>query len=225
MSMKLLLIEDDLQLGEALRQSLAGAGYAVVWVRQLAQGLAQWSTGQAHGVLLDLNLPDGRGQDLLTRMRRQGDRTPVVVITARDALDDRVAALRGGADDYVIKPFATEELLARLAALLRRAHGLDGHRLAWGGVALDLSQATACWPGGPPQQLTAREAAILRELLLAAGRVVARETLIERVWGLGEQPTDGALEFQIHALRRKLGADTVRTLRGIGYALMGRPAA
>lgn len=217
--MKLLLVEDDLALGEALRQSLQAAGYAVVWVRQLAQGQSQWQGAGVHAVLLDLNLPDGRGQDLLGTMRRRGDRLPVLVITARDAVADRVAALQSGADDYVIKPFATEELLARIGAQLRRAHNVDAHRMTWGPWTIDLQDATACDAEGAATQLTPRELAILRELLLAGGRVVAREVLVDRVWGADESPSDGAIEYQIHGLRRKLGPGAVRTLRGIGYAI------
>ena len=220
--MKLLLVEDDLALGEALRQSLLGAGYSVVWVRQLAQGRAQWQSGGMHAVLLDLNLPDGRGQDLLQTMRRLGDRLPVLVITARDAVADRVAALHAGADDYVIKPFATEELLARIGAQLRRAHGIDMHCVTWGPWTIHLQDATARSTEGQEATLTPRELAILRELLLAGGRVVAREVLVDRVWGADESPSDGAIEYQIHGLRRKLGTGTVRTLRGIGYALGGQ---
>jgi DNA-binding response OmpR family regulator/signal transduction histidine kinase len=216
--LKILLIEDDLALGDAIRGSLAAAGHAPVWVRCLAQGRAQWTAGDAHVVLLDLSLPDGRGLDLLATMRRSGDRLPVIVVTARDAVADRVAALEGGADDYVIKPFATEELLARVGVQLRRAHGLDAHHVRWGTWVLDLSCSTAMRQDQAPCAVTPRELAILRELILAHGRVVERQALVTRVWGFHEQPSDGAIEFQIHALRRKLGADAIRTLRGIGYA-------
>lgn len=218
MSFRVLLVEDDLHLGEALRHSLQSAGYAPAWVRRANDGLAHWESGTAHAVVLDLNLPDGSGLDLLAARRRAGDTTPVLVVTARDALADRLAALHGGADDYVIKPFATEELLARLAALLRRAHGQADGGLRFGSLTLDLAEGTAdC--AGQRHALTQREAAILRELVLAAGRVLPRQHLVERVWGVSEAPSDGAIEYQIHGLRRKLGAERIRTVRGVGYAL------
>jgi DNA-binding response OmpR family regulator len=212
MSFRVLLVEDDLQLGEALRNSLQAAGYVPVWVRRAGDGLAHWESATAHAVVLDLNLPDGNGLDVLAARRRAGDTTPVLVVTARDTLADRLAALHGGADDYVIKPFATEELLARLAALLRRAHGLAGAGLRFGALTLDLAEGTVdC--AGQQHTLTQREAAILRELVLAAGRVLPRQHLAERVWGLSEAPSDGALEYQIHGLRRKLGTEHIRTVR------------
>ena len=171
--------------------------------------------------MLDLTLPDGDGQLLLTEWRSARIQTPVLVMTARDALADRLKALRSGADDYVIKPFATEELIARVQALIRRSAGHTQQRWQVGDLCLDEVTAQVSI-ADQTIALTPREAAILRELALARGRAVSRETLMDRVWGLGETPSDGAIEYQIHGLRQKLGSQRICTLRGVGYALVSQ---
>jgi len=144
-------------------------------------------------------------------------------MTARDALADRIKALRSGADDYVIKPFATEELIARVQALIRRSGGHTQQRWQLGDLCLDEVTAQVSI-ADQTIALTQREAAILRELALARGRAVSRETLMDRVWGPGETPSDGAIEYQIHGLRQKLGSQRICTLRGVGYALVSQGA-
>lgn len=216
--MTILLIEDDLDLGKALQQSLEAAYLSTVWVRHIQAARAYAVQTHLDCILLDLNLPDGDGQNLLSQWRNAHITTPVLVMTARDALQDRLKALRSGADDYVIKPFATQELIARVQALIRRC---GGHiRQHWRIGDLTLDEVTSeVFIGTQSITLTPREAAILRELALAQGRAVTREALMDRIWGPGETPSDGAIEYQIHGLRQKLGSQRIRTLRGVGYAL------
>lgn len=217
--MAILLVEDDLDLGRALQQSLQATHWPTVWVRHAQQARSHAAQGNLHCILLDLTLPDGDGQTLLTEWRSARIHTPVLVMTARDALADRIKALRSGADDYVIKPFATEELIARVQALIRRSGGHTQQRWQLGDLCLDEVTAQVSI-ADQTIALTQREAAILRELALARGRAVSRETLMDRVWGPGETPSDGAIEYQIHGLRQKLGSQRICTLRGVGYALV-----
>lgn len=217
--MTVLLIEDDLDLGRALQQSLQAAHLPTIWVRHAQQARAHVAQDTQHCILLDLKLPDGDGSHLLSEWRNAHITTPVLVMTARDALADRLKALRSGADDYVIKPFATEELIARVQALIRRSGGHIQPRWQIGDLSLDEITAEVR-VDTETITLTQREAAILRELALAHGRAVTRETLMNRVWGAGETPSDGAIEYQIHGLRQKLGPQRIRTLRGVGYALV-----
>lgn len=216
--MKLLLVEDDRDLGSALLRSLMAVDIDVIWAETLEKARQHLATYHFHCLVLDLNLPDGEGFTLLNSLRERQQAVPVLVMTARAALDDRLRALRGGADDYVIKPFATEELIARLQALVRRAGGQAAALWAAGDMLIDTEEQRVR-VDGQDVALTAREFGILRELALAQGRVVTREVLIDRVWGWDEQPSDGAIEYQLHGLRRKIGAARVRTVRGVGYAL------
>jgi DNA-binding response OmpR family regulator len=217
--MKLLLVEDDRDLGSALLRSLARAGVDVVWAESLDRARQQLALCHFHCIALDINLPDGEGFALLKSLRERQQPIPILVMTARAALDDRLRALNGGADDYVVKPFATEELIARLHALVRRASGFAAPLWPVGDLLIDsLEQRVQV--AGTAVQLTPREFAVLRELALAGGRVVTREVLVDRVWGWDEAPSDGAIEYQLHGLRRKIGAERVRTLRGVGYALV-----
>ena len=219
--MKILLIEDDLDLGAALQRSLDQANLPSVWVRRLADGVACLESTHVDCVLLDLNLPDGEGFTLLAQLRRQNNLVPVLVMTARDALDDRLRALNGGADDYVIKPFMVPELIARIHVALRRSAGQGGCAWQVGPIAIDPQQQTVALEG-IDLAMTPREFNILCELARQAGRVVRREQLMQRVWSSDDEPSAGALEFQIHGLRRKLGVNAIRTVRGVGY-LMPRP--
>jgi DNA-binding response OmpR family regulator len=219
--MKILLIEDDLDLGAALQRSLDQANLPSVWVRRLADGMACLQANDMDCVLLDINLPDGEGFTLLEQLRRKNNSVPVLVMTARDALDDRLRALNGGADDYVIKPFMVPELIARIHVAIRRSAGQAASAWQVGSIAIDPQQQTVTL-GGVELAMTPREFNILCELARQAGRVVRREQLVQRVWSGDDEPSAGALEFQIHALRRKLGADAIRTVRGVGY-LMPRP--
>lgn len=219
--MKLLLVEDDRDLGSALLRSLMAADIDVVWAETLARARQHLATYHFHAIALDINLPDGEGFALLKSLRERQQPTPLLVMTARAALDDRLRALNGGADDYVVKPFATEELIARLHALVRRASGFAAPLWPVGDLLID-TQEQRVQIGDDTVQLTPREFGVLRELALAGGRVVTREVLIDRVWGWDEEPSDGAIEYQLHGLRRKIGPERIRTLRGVGYALVKR---
>ena len=221
--MKLLLVEDCRELGSALLRSLMAANIDVVWADSLERARHYLQFHHFHCLALDLTLPDGEGYALLKLMRDRDQPTPVLVMTARSALDDRLRALNGGADDYVVKPFATEEFIARLHALVRRAGGYAAPRWKIGDLVIDTGEHKV-EVDGAAVQLTPREFSILRELALAGGRVVTREVLVDRIWGQDEAPSDGAIEYQLHGLRRKIGAERIRTLRGVGYSL-AKPAA
>jgi two-component system, OmpR family, response regulator QseB len=215
--MQILLVEDDLQLGAALAQSLQQVQFETVWVRRLAEARAR-TLLQPAAVILDINLPDGEGFTLLNELRQAGRPIPVLVMTARDALADRLRGLEGGADDYLVKPFAVTELIARLRAVLRRTAGYASDRWAIGDLVVDIARHEVSI-AAVPVQLTPTEYRLLLELARASGRVVTRTALIERLWSSAEQGSEAALEVQVHGLRKKLGATRIRTVRGSGYAL------
>jgi two-component system OmpR family response regulator len=215
--MRLLLIEDDDTLGEGLRDSLAADGHVVDWCRDLASVDAL--RGEPFDALLvDWQLPDGSGLQWLRHRRARGDATPALMLTARDRLDDRIEGLDGGADDYLVKPFAPEELAARLRAVSRRRAGGAGARQAFGRVEVDLG-ARAVRAAGLRVELTAREWAVLEALVLRAGRIVPKADLERLVLGFESELASNALEVHVSALRRKLGRDLIETVRGLGYRI------
>lgn len=216
--MHLLLVEDDLNLGNALRK-LLGGHFTVAWVRDLAAARARWDAGQYDLLLLDLGLPDGDGVAWLRELRDAGCQAPVMILSARDGLDDRVAGLDTGADDYLVKPFEAEELLARIRVLLRRQAGTAAPRI----VAGDLSYAPDAqqfYVGDEPLRLSPQERQLLAVLIAAAGRPVSRERLTQQLYGLAEGGDSNTLEVRIHALRRLLGRERIETVRGLGYRLV-----
>ncbi|MBL0421365.1 response regulator [Ramlibacter sp. AW1] len=214
--MRVLLIEDDPMIGHGLWRALEAHGFSVDTLRegQLAQGALR--DGDYACVLLDLGLPDGDGLGLLRRMRGQGDATPVVVLTARDGVGDRILGLDSGADDYLVKPFDFGELLARMRAVIRRrdgsAHSLIGHEE----LALDLTTREVVRQGRR-EQLSAREFALLHALLERPGAILSREQLESRIYGWGEEVSSNAVDVLIHGMRRKLGATAIRNVRGLGW--------
>ncbi|MDC6167453.1 response regulator transcription factor [Paucibacter sp. XJ19-41] len=216
--MHILLVEDDLQLGSALSSALAGAGFRPTWLRRLAEAHALLADGGVDGLLLDLGLPDGDGMSLLSALRDADKRLPVLLITARDQLDDRLLGLQCGADDYLVKPFAVPEMLARLHAVLRRASGQAAACWRVGALQIDVEQHRV-ETRGRVIGLTAREYQLLLELARQAGRVVPKRRLIERVWGGPGEVTDTTLEYFVHQLRRKLPPAAIHTVRGVGYFL------
>lgn len=219
--MRILLAEDEALLGAALREGLQQAGFAVEWFRDGAAARAALETERFAGVVLDLELPRLKGLDLLRWLRASRDPTPVLVLTARDALEDRVTGLDLGADDYVVKPVAMAELAARLRALIRRSQGLASGTLEVGAVTLEMASHSVKLHG-QPVSLAAREFAVLRELMLNAGRVLTREQLESRLYEWSRTLESNAIEVYVHHLRRKLGPAVIRTVRGVGY-LMPNP--
>jgi two-component system, OmpR family, response regulator len=219
---RVLLLEDDELLGDGLREYLRGEGHVVDWCRSLDECRAV--RGEPFDALLvDWQLPDGSGLQWLSARRAGGDATPAMMLTARDLLQHRVQGLDAGADDYLVKPFAPEELLARLRALLRRSHGHHKGLPRWGGVAID-TQAKRAWLQDDPVELTAREWAVLEALVMRAGRIVSRVDLERLVLGFDGEVASNSIEVHVSALRRKLGRELIGTVRGLGYRIE-RPAA
>lgn len=214
--MRLLLLEDDALLGDGLAEYLRGEGYAVRWCQSIAEAEAE-SVGVHEALLVDWQLPDGSGLDWIAQRRRQGDHAAVIVLTARDRVHERVRGLDAGADDYLVKPFAPEELVARLRALARRGP-MVGERLVRGDVVLDLA-AHAASVAGRAVDLTAREWALLDVLVRRAGRIVPRAELERLVLGHAEPAVSNTLEVHVSSVRRKLGRGAIQTLRGVGYRI------
>lgn len=220
--MRILLVEDDPLLGDALRAGLAQAGFDVDWVRDGAQALAAIRDGDHAAAVLDLGLPRLSGFEVLERARAGGTRIPVLVLTARDAIDDRVRGLDAGADDYVVKPAELAEVAARLRALIRRSRGESSPTLVAGDLALDPAARTVRHRG-EDVELKPREYDLLHELMLNAGRVMSRERLESRLYAWGEEVGSNAIEVHVHHLRRKLGPGAIRTVRGVGYVIPKSP--
>ncbi|MDR0275378.1 MAG: response regulator [Burkholderiaceae bacterium] len=216
--MRILLIEDDPMIGDGLRAGLAQLGFTVDWFHDGAVGLAALASAPYDAVVLDLGLPKRDGLDVLAQWRAQGRDEPVLILTARDTLDDRLQGLHGGADDYLCKPFALAEVAARLHALIRRRHGHVTPVLQHGVIALDPATRTVTL-AGQPVELTGRETALLELFLNARGRVLPRALIEDKLYGWGDEVGSNTIEVYIHHLRRKLGGGVIRTMRGVGYAL------
>jgi len=218
--MRLLLVEDDRMIGDSLRGALRLEGHAVDWVRDAAAAEGTLASERFDLVLLDLGLPKGDGLGVLRGLRARGDTTPVIVLTARDGVGDRVAGLDAGADDYLVKPFELDELNARIRAVLRRHEGRAQPLLRHGGVTLDPAtrQVTR---DGQPVLLSAREFAVLEALMTRPGALLSRAQLEDRLYGWGEEIESNAVSVYIHQLRRKLGADFIQNVRGVGYFVGG----
>jgi two-component system response regulator QseB len=219
--MRILLVEDDRMLGAGLQVGLRQQGWAADWVRdgELAEEALR---GEPYDlVLLDLGLPKKGGLEVLGGLRRRGSPVPVLILTAQDAVGDRVAGLDAGADDYLVKPFDLDELSARIRALHRRAGGRAEPKLGVGGLTLDPAGHDVRLDGAAVA-LSAREFALLQALLERPGRPLSRAQLEERLYGWGEEVESNAVEVHVHALRKKLGAHWIRTLRGVGYMVPGR---
>jgi DNA-binding response OmpR family regulator len=214
--MRILLVEDDRLLGDGLQAGLSQAGYAVDWLRDGEAAVAALSTESFAAVVLDLGLPKRDGWSVLKWLRARHDATPVLILTARDQLEDKVRGLDLGADDYVLKPFDLDEIAARLRALVRRAHGRPEPIITVGEVELNPAARTVM-RAGQPVELTPREFDLLHLLLQNADRVLTRRTLEEQLYTWNEAVDSNALEVHIHHLRRKLGSDLIRTVRGVGY--------
>ncbi len=216
--MRLLIAEDDPQLGDGLTVGLRQDGYAVDWVKDGVAADLALNSESYDLLVLDLGLPRLAGMEVLARLRERGQALPVLILTAHDATGDKIAGLDGGADDYLVKPIGLAELAARVRALARRAAGRAAPLLRHGELVLDPAgrQVTLA---GMPVELSARELSLLQLLLENAGRVMTRAQLEASVYGWRDEPDSNALEVHIHHLRKKLGADLIKTLRGIGYTV------
>jgi len=216
--MRILLVEDDSLLGDGIQAGLGQAGFAVDWVRDGAQADTALLSETYAAVVLDLGLPKLSGLELLRRVRARGNAVPVLILTARDAVEDRIKGLDSGADDYAVKPFDLHELAARLRALTRRGRGQAAAALHVNEVELNPAEHRVLFRN-QPVELSAREFSLLHELMLNAGRVLSREQLEQRLYAWGEEPGSNAIEVHVHHLRRKLAPELVRTIRGVGYMM------
>jgi len=216
--MKILVIEDDRLIGDGIKAGLGKMGFSIDWFTDGKTGQAALAAASYDAVVLDLSLPAMDGLDILRGWRQQGHDEPVLILTARDALEQRVAGLQQGADDYLCKPFALSEVAARLQALIRRRHGQLQPTLNHGAVTLDPGSHTATL-NGEPLALKSRELALLQLFLLNAGRVLTRAQLEEKLYSWDHDVSSNAVEVHIHHLRKKLGSQFIRTVHGVGYTL------
>lgn len=216
--MRILLIEDDRMIGESLVRALGREGMSVDWARNAADGAEGLANGGHALVLLDLGLPGGSGIDLLKRARAEGADTPVVIVTARDGLEDRIAGLDVGADDYVVKPFETRELLARMRAVMRRHAGAASSLLVAGEISLDIESHEVTYRG-KATLLPAREFALMRALAERPGAIFSRHQIEERIYGWGEEVESNAVDVLIHSIRKKFDKDVIRNVRGAGWMI------
>lgn len=221
--MRILLAEDDALLGDGLRAGLRQAGFSVDWVRDGQAAERELRAQPYAAAVLDLGLPLMDGLAVLASVRRAGVTLPVLVLTARDAVPDRIKGLDTGADDYVVKPIDLDELAARLRALVRRAAGQPQEHLQAAGLRLDPA-ARSVLREGEPVALSTREFDLLHALMLNAGRVLSREQLEQHLYSWGQEVESNAVEVHIHHLRKKLGAERIQTVRGVGYLLPRAPA-
>ncbi|MBU6486702.1 MAG: response regulator [Burkholderiales bacterium] len=220
--MRILLVEDDPLLGDGVRAGLKQQGFQVDWVRDGEAAEKELRAQPYAAAVLDLGLPRMDGIDVLRRVRRAGVALPILVLTARDAVPDRIRGLDVGADDYVVKPVDLHELGARLRALVRRSHGRPSERLQAQHVVLEPA-SRAVYADGSPVMLAAREFDLLHVLMLNAGRVLTREQIEQHLYSWGQEVESNAVEVHIHRLRTKLGSDLIRTVRGVGYVLLREP--
>lgn len=215
--MRVLLVEDDAMIGSAVHSALEDESYAVDWVKNGQASLSSLASQHYDIVLLDLGLPGRDGLEVLRTLRAKDNPVPVLIVTAREALDDRIRGLDCGADDYVLKPFEMSELLARMRAVLRRKGGTAIPVLTSAQLTLDPATHEASANGQEPVQLSNREFALLQALMVRPGAILSRSDLEDRVYGWGDEVESNAIEFRIHALRKKLGSDAIKNVRGVGW--------
>ena len=221
--MRVLLVEDDEMIGLSLREALMRHGWSVDWVKDGVLAQSALADGGYACVLLDLGLPQRDGAEVLRRARAAGETTPVLVLTARDGIDDRVDGLDLGADDYLVKPYELRELLARMRAVIRRRDGVAQPLIGdEGSLQLDLGTREVL-VSGQRSQLSAREFALLHALMERSGAILSREQLENRIYGWGEEVSSNAVDVLIHGMRRKLGPDTIRNVRGLGWRVAPPP--
>ena len=214
--MRILVIEDDGVLGEAVREHVASLGYGVDWMKRLDDAREALASVTYELVLMDLNLPDGRGLDLLRELRRRGSTVPVIILTAQDQIASRIEGLNSGADDYLVKPFDLSELSARVAAVARRYGGNPNPLLRVGDIDIDLARRFIS-AAGRPVNLTAREWAVLELLARRPNAIVAKSDMENSLYEFGAEVDSNAVEVYVSRLRKKLGRDAITTVRGAGY--------
>lgn len=216
--MRVLVVEDDALLGDAIQAGLRQKGFVADWVRDGVAADIALEPGTHAAVVLDLGLPRRSGLEVLARLRARKNAVPVLILTARDTVEDRIAGLDAGADDYLVKPFDLGELAARLRALTRRASGSVSAAIVVGALSLDPATREVTWRG-EAKVLSRKEFSLLHAFMLNAGRVMTREQLEEKLYGWGEETESNAMEVHLHHLRRKLFPGVVQTLRGVGYLM------
>jgi DNA-binding response OmpR family regulator len=216
MTMRVLLVEDDTMIGRGVTQAFEDIGVAVDWARSGEDALVAIKAGKYSAMLLDLGLPDKAGLEVLKSMRRQRDPTPVLIVTARDDVDTRIAGLDGGADDFILKPFDFDELAARIRAVVRRHAGHAMSQIQSSEIVLDLATREAAYRG-TTQALSAREFALLQALMEHPGAVLSRAQLEDALYGWGEEIESNAVEVLIYYVRRKFDKDIIRNVRGLGW--------
>jgi two-component system, OmpR family, response regulator len=214
--MRVLLVEDDRMIGESVRDALRERSYAADWVCDGKQALTCVATHMYDAILLDLGLPGKDGIDVLRAIRRDHNLVPIIIITARDSIEDRISGLDEGADDYLIKPFDLAELLARMRAVMRRRGGQAAPILTNGTLTLDPATREAS-SDGVLVRLSGREFALMQALMMRPGAILSRADLEDRIYGWNEEVESNAVEFIIHSLRKKLGASAIRNVRGVGW--------
>ncbi len=215
--MRILLVEDDPMIGDAIQGALTDASYAADWVKNGLKALSALETQRYDMVLLDLGLPGKDGFEVLASIRARNNPVPLLILTARDSLDDRLRGLDGGADDYLLKPFDMAELLARMRAVLRRKDGSALPLLSNGVVSLDPVSKLATTESQRGVALSSREFALLQALLMRPGAILSRSELEDRLYGWGNEVESNAIEFLIHSVRRKLGSHIIKNVRGMGW--------
>jgi len=216
--MKILLVEDDAMIGSAVTQGLALEGHVVNWVQDATEAELALEVESYEVVLLDLGLPGKSGLEVLTGLRKQGSEATVIILTARDAVSDRIAGLDSGADDYLVKPFDLDELSARIRAVQRRRHGRAELVLTVGNLNLNPASHECLWKGAKVK-LSAKEFALLEAFMERPGAVFSKSQLEERLYGWGDEVESNTIEVHIHNLRKKLAGEVIRTIRGVGYVL------
>jgi len=216
--MRLLLLEDTFELGEVIQTQMIDEGYAVDWVKTIAQAKAALDNTEYDLILLDLILPDGHGISLLNKLRSSYDRTPVIILTARDQISDRIKGLNAGADDYLVKPFDLSELSARIAAVIRRYTGNPNPKIKLADLSIDLNNHQVNRLG-IEIHLTAREWALLEAFLHRPGRLLSKPQLEDHLYAFGAEIESNTIEVYISRLRKKLGKDLIETVRGLGYRM------
>ena len=214
--MRVLVVEDDLMIGESLSEALQDEAYTVDWVKDGRQAILTLRVQPYDIILLDLGLPEVDGMGVLTAIRDAKIETPVLILTARDQLKDRIAGLDSGADDYVVKPFELGEVFARMRVLIRRAQGKADNQVAVGNLTLDTAHKRVMMDGDPID-LTAKEYMLLTTFMLSPEKVMSKNALEDSLYGWGDEVESNAIEFLIHSLRKKVGQDRIKNVRGLGW--------